>query len=362
MAHFRTMGRSSGTVCALSLVVLLQLLSGRSLSAPVQTDPPLKNKLEIVSQVPIMMNENTSQGETLPLEHSNTTLAEPKNATATVGKDLTPIETVPNQVVSTPNKDDATAIKGESTPIKEDNKPDADPTTPEIKSHQISVIATSADKPQPQPDSTGDQKTDAVKPVSVEVTDELAVSETIPTTTAEVITTSVITPEPTNPTTEPDLLQTSEKGPEPHTYLGGYSEEDDDDEDGGTDGESEDNNSNNSMDNTDNKDIKGGVDEKYQAPNTHQQSGRFEVTRYKEVDSYNTEDEDSHFFFHLVILAFLVAIIYITYHNKRKIFLLAQSRRWKDGLCSRNNVEYHRLDQNVNEAMPSLKMTRDYIF
>ncbi|XP_051903331.1 keratinocyte-associated transmembrane protein 2 [Hippocampus zosterae] len=77
---------------------------------------------------------------------------------------------------------------------------------------------------------------------------------------------------------------------------------------------------------------------------------------------YNTEDEDSHFFFHLVILAFLVALIYITYHNKRKILLLAQSRRWKESLCSRNTVEYHRLDQNVNEAMPSLKMTRDYIF
>jgi len=42
-----------------------------------------------------------------------------------------------------------------------------------------------------------------------------------------------------------------------------------------------------------------------------------------------------------------------------QIFLLAQSRRWKDGLCSRNTVEYHRLDQNVHEAMPTLKMTRD---
>ncbi|KAM4726901.1 keratinocyte-associated transmembrane protein 2 isoform 2-T2 [Anableps anableps] len=81
-----------------------------------------------------------------------------------------------------------------------------------------------------------------------------------------------------------------------------------------------------------------------------------------EVDSFNSEEQDSHFFFHLVILAFLVAIVYITYHNKKKIFLLVQSRRWKEGLCSRNNTEYHRLDQNVNEAMPSLKMTRDYIF
>ncbi|XP_076835844.1 keratinocyte-associated transmembrane protein 2 [Brachyhypopomus gauderio] len=76
---------------------------------------------------------------------------------------------------------------------------------------------------------------------------------------------------------------------------------------------------------------------------------------------YTTQDEDSHFFFHLVIIAFLVAIVYITYHNKRKIMLLAQSRRWREGLCSRS-VEYHRLDQNVHEAMPSLKMTNDYIF
>uniref|UniRef100_A0A6J0TSZ1 Keratinocyte-associated transmembrane protein 2 n=1 Tax=Pogona vitticeps TaxID=103695 RepID=A0A6J0TSZ1_9SAUR len=72
-------------------------------------------------------------------------------------------------------------------------------------------------------------------------------------------------------------------------------------------------------------------------------------------------EEDSHFFFHLVIVAFLVAVVYITYHNKRKIILLVQSRRWRDGLCSRT-VGYHRLDQNVNEAMPSLKITNDYIF
>ncbi|XP_077448470.1 keratinocyte-associated transmembrane protein 2 [Stigmatopora argus] len=87
-----------------------------------------------------------------------------------------------------------------------------------------------------------------------------------------------------------------------------------------------------------------------------------EDVSYKMPGVYSAEDEDSHFFMHLVILAFLVAIIYITYHNKRKIFSLAQSRRWKESLCSRSTVEYHRLDQNVDEAMPSLKMTRDYIF
>lgn len=44
-----------------------------------------------------------------------------------------------------------------------------------------------------------------------------------------------------------------------------------------------------------------------------------------------------------------------------QIFLLVQSRKWRDGLCSKT-VEYRRLDQNVNEAMPSLKITNDYIF
>ncbi|XP_004384779.1 keratinocyte-associated transmembrane protein 2 [Trichechus manatus latirostris] len=77
--------------------------------------------------------------------------------------------------------------------------------------------------------------------------------------------------------------------------------------------------------------------------------------------SSNIEEEDSHFFFHLLIFAFCIAVVYITYHNKRKIFLLVQSRKWRDGLCSKT-VEYHRLDQNVNEAMPSLKITNDYIF
>lgn len=58
-----------------------------------------------------------------------------------------------------------------------------------------------------------------------------------------------------------------------------------------------------------------------QAVNREQGSDRVDQTHYK-VDSYNTEEEDSHFFFHMVILAFLVAIVYITYHNKRKVSVL----------------------------------------
>ncbi|XP_058533552.1 keratinocyte-associated transmembrane protein 2 isoform X1 [Ochotona princeps] len=77
--------------------------------------------------------------------------------------------------------------------------------------------------------------------------------------------------------------------------------------------------------------------------------------------SSNMGEEDSHFFFHLIIFAFCVAVVYVTYHNKRKLSLLVQSRRWRDGLCSKT-VGYHRLDQNVNEAMPSLKITNDYIY
>ncbi|KAF6280478.1 keratinocyte associated transmembrane protein 2 [Rhinolophus ferrumequinum] len=86
-----------------------------------------------------------------------------------------------------------------------------------------------------------------------------------------------------------------------------------------------------------------------------------QAVRSFKTPSSSVEEEDSHFFFHLLIFAFCIAVVYITYHNKRKIFLLVQSRKWRDGLCSKT-VEYHRLDQNVNEAMPSLKITNDYIF
>ncbi|KAF3841132.1 hypothetical protein F7725_006994 [Dissostichus mawsoni] len=205
------------------------------------------------------------------------------------------------------------------------------------------------------------------KPVDP-VIDKVAKNPVETTTTAipEVPTTCVTTPESANPVTEKeapvsdyktsialnpsteqepdlDLQPTTDGGPAGHIDLDNYHDEDDD-------ATYDDVYENNSMNMA------------KEEPVSRLQPEEMGVTRYKGADSYNTEDEDSHFFFHLVILAFLVAIVYITYHNKRKIYLLAQSRRWKDGLCSRNTVEYHRLDQNVNEAMPSLKMTRDYVF
>nr|XP_056709804.1 keratinocyte-associated transmembrane protein 2 [Euleptes europaea] len=100
-------------------------------------------------------------------------------------------------------------------------------------------------------------------------------------------------------------------------------------------------------------------DEEEQWASTHSYGNKPFADEMK--DSVSGLEEDSHFFFHLVVVAFLVAVVYITYHNKRKIILLVQGRRWRDGLCSRT-VGYHRLDQNVNEAMPSLKITNDYVF
>ncbi|XP_069619922.1 keratinocyte-associated transmembrane protein 2 [Ranitomeya imitator] len=72
-------------------------------------------------------------------------------------------------------------------------------------------------------------------------------------------------------------------------------------------------------------------------------------------------DEDSHFFVHLVVIAALIAIVYIAYHNKRRIYLFTQRMRWREGLCSKN-TGYRRLDQNVSEAMPSLRNSKNYVF
>nr|XP_023659341.1 S-antigen protein-like isoform X4 [Paramormyrops kingsleyae] len=103
---------------------------------------------------------------------------------------------------------------------------------------------------------------------------------------------------------------------------------------------------------TDMGDIKGDMDD---------DDGLYNQEKNGVLSTSIYEDADSHFFFHLVIFAFLVAIAYITYHNKRKILLLVHSRRWRDGFCSKG-VEYRRLDQNVSDVMPSLRATKDYIF
>ncbi|XP_071317212.1 keratinocyte-associated transmembrane protein 2 [Trachinotus anak] len=373
MATCRKMGRSRINICALSLVIFLQLLTSGCLSSPITTTEG--NQGGITSQNQTTVNKQASDTQPSPPEQSAETVTPPKSpATPAVSASIT-------TEAEAPKDSDTTTIETTS----KDNG----------NSHQVSIIATSADQQPQQPVSNVDQETRA-NPGSVKATDEPAVSEATPASTPEAATTSVKAPEPTKPVTqepeqpgpdskppneqspstvqytEPDLLQTTDKGPGLNSDLDNYREEgirdddgddgdDDDDDDDGDNGNWEDIDDVENTVNTGNEfdnDTDDGKDQSF----NRQQSNRIEEPPYKGADRYNTDDEDSHFFFHLVILAFLVAIVYITYHNKRKIFLLAQSRRWKDSFCSRNNVEYHRLDQNVNEAMPSLKMTRDYIF
>lgn len=112
--------------------------------------------------------------------------------------------------------------------------------------------------------------------------------------------------------TDPELLPTSDNGqgsPLDLDYGDDDGEYDDGFESDGFDGDPT------YVPNPDNKD---------QSKNRLPEPDGQDFTRFK--DTYNSEDEDSHFFFHLVILAFLVAIIYITYHNKRKVRSDGQQR------------------------------------
>ncbi|XP_034062682.1 keratinocyte-associated transmembrane protein 2 isoform X2 [Gymnodraco acuticeps] len=397
MATCRTMGRSRGNMCALSLVIFLQLLVSGCLSVPINNRDTMKATSQGIQLGNTKQNESPSiitvdkkVNDTVPLPSqpsvvaateskkpatpagsdsaaaaaatapkNSSTATAPKNSSTTTAAATAPKNsstTAAAAAAATAPKNSSTTAIGPKVPEKEHEETAPDP---------ITIIETSDNPLLPEP----------VDPVIEEVansqenqsTDKHAVAETTTTAIPEVSTACVTTPESANPVTEApvsdykssialnpstelepdlDLQPTTDGGPARHIDLDNYPDEEDEDDDATYDDVYE----NNSMNMA-----KG-------EPVSRLQPEDMEVTRYKGADSYNTEDEDSHFFFHLVILAFLVAIVYITYHNKRKIYLLAQSRRWKDGLCSRNTVEYHRLDQNVNEAMPSLKMTRDYVF
>lgn len=110
---------------------------------------------------------------------------------------------------------------------------------------------------------------------------------------------------------EPGLLPTTERGMETHVAIESFTNEEVEEEDDDYDDDDDVEGTNNLYENL--EEIKLQTESRLQPPVD------LEMTRYKGTDSYNSEDEDSHFFFHLVILAFLVAIVYITYHNKRKV-------------------------------------------
>lgn len=211
-------------------------------------------------------------------------------------------------------------------------------STENKEKHDVEIIGTSDNTQPTNPADSADSKSDKAQenPASVKVTNDPAVSETTPTTTPDGPTASVKTSESKPATEAPDtpgsdskaseqnpftmqnndseLLQTTDTGPVSQIDQDDYMDGDGDDEDD-NDGAYMDNGGSETLDNLyDSSDnVKDQIVNKQQGP------GEVEVTRYKGADTYNTEDEDSHFFFHLVILAFLVAIVYITYHNKRKV-------------------------------------------
>uniref|UniRef100_UPI0037E93CDE keratinocyte-associated transmembrane protein 2 n=1 Tax=Semicossyphus pulcher TaxID=241346 RepID=UPI0037E93CDE len=358
MAACGKTGQSWRNIYALFLVIFVQLLAKPCLSAPI--------------------NDTTSGS------HNNSQEGDPaQSPPLTTVKVDGPKPSAPQQTpaASTAPKNPATSTGSTTTTAvvspQDGNTTDIQPKTSKESGEAHPEPATGGSdqekKPVSKVNTTPEKEKEAT--AKVQVTDKPAATEATKASTQTPPQTSAKAPEPAgqeiadldkpdvSPTKalntpamqdpNPDLLETTDKGPPIQIDLDGYKDNTDDDEDDeeGNYGDSDDVNlyeSNNNF--------------KDQTVNRLQPQEELVVTHYKGTDGYSTEDEDSHFFFHLVILAFLVAIVYITYHNKRKIFLLAQSRRWKDGLCSRNTVEYHRLDQNVNEAMPSLKMTRDYIF
>ncbi|KAJ4929867.1 hypothetical protein JOQ06_018888 [Pogonophryne albipinna] len=404
MATCRTMGRSRGNMCALSLVIFLQLLVSGCLSAPVNNSNTMAATSQGIQLGNTKQNESPSiitvdkkVNDTVPSPSQPSVVAatESKKPATPAGSDSAAAAAAPKNSSTTaaaataPKNSSTTAAAAATAPKNSSTTTAAAATAPKNSSTTTAAAATApknssttAAATAPKNSSTtaiGPKVTEKeheetaldpvtiietsdhsllpepVDPVIAEVansqqtenqsTDKPAVAETTTTAISDYKSSIAL-----NPSTEQepdlDLQPTTDGGPARHIDLDNYPEEEDEDDDAAYNDVYE----NNSMNMA-----KG-------EPVSRLQPEDMEVTRYKGADSYNTEDEDSHFFFHLVILAFLVAIVYITYHNKRKIYLLAQSRRWKDGLCSRNTVEYHRLDQNVNEAMPSLKMTRDYVF
>ncbi|MEQ2212646.1 hypothetical protein XENOCAPTIV_002761 [Xenoophorus captivus] len=310
MATLRTLRESRRSIYAFCLVIFLQLFIDVCISGPAGSVGVLNtdqtNSSEANDPKSMRSTSTTTSPQITTTDATKHTSAELKNENKSKTLDLEVIKM--NSTVMAPN----TSVDNTTKTMDSAQK-----NTP------AQVNTTEAHPTEPTPDSTPEAPASNVSQTAKPVTEDRAT------------TTNPSTVESTDP-----LLLSTDKQPvisdDPSNKY-----EDDEEEDYG--------------------DVLGNNYEG-KGDKKDQSNGRDQVKEADEFDSYNSEEQDSHFFFHLVILAFLVAIVYITYHNKRKILLLVQSRRWKDGLCSRNNVEYRRLDQNVNEAMPSLKMTRDYIF
>lgn len=203
--------------------------------------------------------------------------------------------------------------------------------TTAVTSKQLDDITDTQQPPEPTQNGEGQTaKPEAKKADSGNdsMTDKPAASQAAIAPTPKATSAAVVTPEPGKPVTEElgtggfdskvsqtlspssepyieaDLLPTTDRGVETRIALQDITNDDEEDDAEYGDPETYDYVS------TENLQLLTG--NRAQPPHE-------EEARDKGTDSYNSEDEDSHFFFHLVILAFLVAIIYITYHNKRKV-------------------------------------------
>ncbi|XP_038163176.1 keratinocyte-associated transmembrane protein 2 [Cyprinodon tularosa] len=317
-----------GNIYALCLVIFLQLSFKACLSAPTElvTEDPKGSAVQGNPPAsPTLMSVTSSRNHSDPsittnnLPGSNATNPIPQNdgKTTTIQK-----TTQPDGKKVTTKSSSVSSTLGSIDKVSD--------TTNPVQNASLGPDAT-ATKPTTQPPSKAPTTTKAATPETEKPENDIKDATTNPTTVESI----------------DALLPTDDKESENTNNLDDtndkYYDDNDDDDD------SEDY-------------IQSTNDGIFELKDNKDQSKMKQPSQIYEPNSNDSENQDSNFFFHLVILVLLVAIVYITYHNKRKILLLVQSRRWKEGLCSRNNVEYRRLDQNVNEAMPSLKMTKDYIF
>lgn len=283
----------------------------------------------------------------LYIANSTTQNAAPSNLESTI---------ISKQEVAQEIEDDVTKAQHtppQSPPVSESPKPEADPSQPQVKSNQSEPGSNPSPPSSNQSTSGQSNKASAPQvPSTTNTTQSPALTTT--TTTASVASTNAgATTTKLAPSSTPVETTTDDVNVEVETAVDDEGDDEGDEEGADDTDDNEDSIYGGDSITAGNQNIDMNDDPSKKGLPSDQ--NKFDAT----IDT--NPYEDTHFFVHLVIIAFLVAIVYITYHNKRKILLLASSHRWRDSLCSRG-VEYRRLDQNVNEAMPSLKMTNDYIF